>query len=74
MGLGLALFAGTASAEYRVTAFGYSSEYKALLSRDVASAKSILGDRSIALLDFVEANNLCVAQNYSSWLLRFLFV
>jgi len=60
--LGLALFAGSASAEYRVTAFGYSSEYDALLSKDVASAKSILGDRAVAALDFIEANNLCVAQ------------
>lgn len=64
--LGVALFAGSSSAEYRVTAFGYSDEYAALLSKDVASAKSILGDRAIAQLDFIEANNLCVAQILAS--------
>ncbi|MEX2468328.1 MAG: hypothetical protein WD396_01100 [Pseudohongiellaceae bacterium] len=64
--LSLALFAGSASAEYRVTAFGYSSEYEALLAKDVASAKSILGDRAVTRLDFIETNNLCVTQILAS--------
>ncbi|MEZ5489819.1 MAG: hypothetical protein R3F50_05825 [Gammaproteobacteria bacterium] len=61
-GLCSLLLSATASADYRVTAFGYSSEYDALLSQDVASAKSILRDRSLDSLDFVKANNLCVTQ------------
>lgn len=56
------LAAGNAAADYRVTAFGYSSEYEAVLSGDVATAKSILSKRSLASLDFVESNNLCVTQ------------
>lgn len=61
-GLCSLLLSATASADYRVTAFGYSSEYDALLSQDVASAKSILRDRSLDSLDFVQANNLCVTR------------
>jgi len=62
LGLCSVFLSGAASADYRVTAFGHSSEFEALLAGDVESAKSILGERSLARLDFVEANNLCVTQ------------
>ncbi|MEQ8409234.1 MAG: hypothetical protein RKH07_13260 [Gammaproteobacteria bacterium] len=61
-GLASLLLAGTASADYRVTAFGETAEYSALLSKDVESAKSIFSKREIAKLDFISANNLCVTQ------------
>jgi len=62
VGLGSLLAAGTASADYRVAAFGYSSEYDAILSKDVDTAMSIFSNRSLGRLDFVESNNLCVTQ------------
>lgn len=62
LGFCSAVMAGTAAADYRVTAFGHASEFDALLTGDVASAKTILGDRSLTSLDFVEANNLCVTE------------
>ena len=69
-GLCSLLLSTAASADYRVTAFGYSAEYEAMLAGDVTAASSILSDRSIARMDFVEANNLCVteilAKNYES--------
>ncbi len=61
-GLASLLMAGTASADYRVTAFGHTTEYSALLSKDVESAKSIFSNRELSKLDFVAANNLCVTQ------------
>ena len=61
-GLCSMLFAGTAAAEYRVTAFGYSTEYNALLSGNARTAKTILGEVALIKRDFIEANNLCVAE------------
>lgn len=56
-----ALFtAATASADYHVTAFGYTDGYSALVNMDPASALNILDTR--ADLDYAEANNLCVAK------------
>lgn len=58
------------AADYRVTAFGHSAEYDAVLAGDVSAASSILSDQPIARMDFVEANNLCVTEilteNYAS--------
>ena len=62
LGLGSMLVAGTASADYRVTAFGDAVAYKALIAKDVASAKSAFYTADLTKLDFVAANNLCVTQ------------
>ncbi|GAB5499906.1 MAG: hypothetical protein PsegKO_22170 [Pseudohongiellaceae bacterium] len=61
-GLGSVLAASSASAEYRVTAFGDAIAYKALISMDVESAKSAFYTKDLTKLDFVAANNLCVTQ------------
>jgi len=61
-GLGSILAASSASAEYRVTAFGDAIAYKALISMDVESAKSEFYTKDLTKLDFVAANNLCVTQ------------
>lgn len=61
-GLGSMLAAGSAAAEYRVTAFGDAIAYKALISMDVDSAKSAFYTKDLTKLDFVAANNLCVTQ------------
>lgn len=61
-GLCSVLLAGAASADYRITAFGHSSEYEALITGNVQRAKFLLGDRSLSSRDFVAANNYCVAQ------------
>ena len=62
LGLGSMLVAGTASADYRVTAFGDAVAYDALIAKDVASAKSAFYTADLTKLDFVAANNLCVTQ------------
>ena len=62
LGLGSMLAAGTASADYRVTAFGDAVAYKALIAKDVASAKSAFYTTDLTKLDFIAANNLCVTQ------------
>ncbi len=62
IGLGSMLVAGTASADYRVTAFGDAIAYKALIAKDVVSAKSAFYTTDLSKLDFVAANNLCVTQ------------
>ena len=60
--LGSLLVASTASADYHVTAFGESTAYRSLLSKDAESAKEALGSKDLAKMDFIAANNLCVAQ------------
>ncbi len=64
------LGAGSASADYRITAFGDAIAYRALLTRDAEAAISALGSRNSAILKFDEINNLCVAYildaNYSA--------
>lgn len=62
LGLGSMLAAGTASADYRITAFGDAIAYEALIEKDVASAKSAFYTTDLSKLDFVAANNLCVTQ------------
>ncbi len=62
VGLCTLFMAGAASAEYRVTAFGQSAGFKAILAGDIDSASAVLGRRDLSELDFVDANNLCVTQ------------
>lgn len=62
VGLGSILAVGTASADYRVTAFGEALAYRALLSGNVESARSAFASKDLARMDFVAANNLCVTQ------------
>lgn len=62
IGLSSLLAAGTAAADYRVTAFGDAVAYRALMTRDVESAKSAFSSKDLAKLDFIAANNLCVTQ------------
>lgn len=62
LGLGAMLAASTAAADYRVTAFGDAVAYKALIAKDVASAKSAFYTTDLSKLDFIAANNLCVTQ------------
>lgn len=54
------LATATASAEYRVTAFGYTGGYDALVKLNADAALTTLDTRSA--LDYAEANNLCVAK------------
>lgn len=50
----------TANADYRVTAFGYTTGFQALVNMDIDSALTKLHTR--ARLDYAESNNLCVAK------------
>lgn len=59
-GFAAMLAAGTASAEYRLTAFGDAKAYTALIAMDVNKAQSAFRNSKLAVLDFAEANNLCV--------------
>lgn len=60
--LGLAtLFTGAASAEFEVTAFGEGIAFEDLMSGDVAAAKDAFGDTTLEAMDFLAANNYCVA-------------
>ena len=57
------LAAGTAAAsEYRVTAFGNTKAYTALISQDVSKAERELSSVELTGMDFAEANNLCVTK------------
>ncbi len=64
------IFSANALADYRVTALGHSSEFGALLGKNVSNAKVILSDQPLVNLDFLEANNLCVThildKNYTA--------
>ena len=51
-----------AAAEYRVTAFGDSTGFDALLQGDEEAAKAQMSVANLAELNFAEANNLCVAE------------
>jgi|GEM_PF-396190 len=62
LGLASMFAASTASADYRITAFGDAIAYRALLAKDVESAKSAFTTADMAKLDFVAVNNLCVTQ------------
>jgi hypothetical protein len=62
LGLGSLFISATASADYRVTAFGDAVAYQALIAKDVASAKSAFYTADMSKLDFIAANNLCVTQ------------
>ncbi len=59
-GFAALLAAGTASAEYRLTAFGDTKAYSALIAMDVNRAQSAFRKSGLNVLDFAEANNLCV--------------
>ena len=54
--------AATASAEYRVTAFAETDAYFKLIAQDAEAAMSVFEGRAPSVLDFAEANNLCVAE------------
>lgn len=61
-GLCTLLTAGTASAEYRVTALGKATGFTELLATDASKAASKLGALSLFKMDFLEFNNLCVTE------------
>ena len=52
----------TAFADYRLTAFGDSLGYSALIAKDVSTATSLFEDHNVEHMDFLEINNLCVSQ------------
>ncbi len=56
------LSANTAMAEYRVTAFGYTTGFSELIETDLTAIEATFAKKSISGLDYSEANNLCVAQ------------
>ena len=62
IGFAAMLTAGTAAADYRVTAFGDTTAFSALISMDVKSAEARFATIELAALDFKEANNLCVTE------------
>lgn len=57
-----AFAAGAASADYRVTAFGDTKAYTALIGGDVSGAQANFIAARPSSLDFAEANNLCVTE------------
>lgn len=59
----LSLFVSNiAIAEYKLTAFGDSTAYAALINQDVDGARAKLRFISMQEMDFADANNLCVAE------------
>jgi len=67
----IALLSANASfADYRVTAFGDTKAFAALLEGDVVAAQRYFSSNRPGSLDFAEANNLCVteilAKDYAS--------
>jgi len=51
-----------AMAEYKLTAFGDSTAYAALIEKDVETARAKLKFISTQEMDFADANNLCVTE------------
>lgn len=61
-GLCTLLTAGTAAAEYHVTAFGKSTGFTELMATDATTAATKLGALNTMRMDFRELNNLCVTE------------
>ena len=53
---------GAAQAEYRLKAFGGTLGYRAIISGDAVRAVEVFENRRTSRMDFLELNNLCVAQ------------
>jgi hypothetical protein len=62
IGLAAMLTAGTAAAEYRVTAFGNAKAYTALISKNLSDAEIAFSRSKLEVLDFGSSNNLCVTK------------
>lgn len=55
------LFAGAASAQIQLTAFAEAAAFEYLLDGDVIAAKKEFSELSLESMDYLEANNYCVA-------------
>ncbi len=56
------LSASASFADYRVTAFGDTKAYSALIDQDVSAAQNYFASYRPTSLNFAEANNLCVTE------------
>lgn len=51
-----------AVAEYRLTAFGETLGYSALVAKDAEAANEVFDSRNTYSMDFLEVNNLCLSK------------